>query len=249
MGKTSRNAPCPCGSGKKYKKCCLDKDKVRERESKAGKAGAAGVQQEGAVRSRPAREIQGLISEAANFAMNNKPVEMCLAMSEAWERLKKEKPPEINSLKALDRHFCDDFQIYNMLQEYEMELGNAGADDPSFYEKRLGYCQEFLNLLPNSEPLVLENMGRAKGETLFALGRLEEGDKVFEQLVQEFPKSPWPYISWGDMYCGYRNSVTDYKKAESIYREALTKDINEEKVVLSRLETLEKKAAKGDREG
>jgi SEC-C motif-containing protein len=22
-GKTGRNAPCPCGSGKKYKKCCL----------------------------------------------------------------------------------------------------------------------------------------------------------------------------------------------------------------------------------
>jgi len=24
--KISRNAPCPCGSGKKYKKCCMDKD-------------------------------------------------------------------------------------------------------------------------------------------------------------------------------------------------------------------------------
>jgi len=23
MSKLSRNAPCPCGSGKKYKKCCL----------------------------------------------------------------------------------------------------------------------------------------------------------------------------------------------------------------------------------
>jgi uncharacterized protein YecA (UPF0149 family) len=23
MAKISRNAPCPCGSGKKYKKCCL----------------------------------------------------------------------------------------------------------------------------------------------------------------------------------------------------------------------------------
>ncbi len=23
MAKTGRNAPCPCGSGKKYKKCCL----------------------------------------------------------------------------------------------------------------------------------------------------------------------------------------------------------------------------------
>jgi tetratricopeptide (TPR) repeat protein len=25
MGKTGRNAPCPCGSGKKFKKCCIDK--------------------------------------------------------------------------------------------------------------------------------------------------------------------------------------------------------------------------------
>jgi uncharacterized protein YecA (UPF0149 family) len=24
--KIGRNAPCPCGSGKKYKKCCLDKN-------------------------------------------------------------------------------------------------------------------------------------------------------------------------------------------------------------------------------
>ena len=23
MAKIGRNAPCPCGSGKKYKKCCL----------------------------------------------------------------------------------------------------------------------------------------------------------------------------------------------------------------------------------
>jgi len=30
--KTGRNAPCPCGSGKKYKKCCLDKDQQIERK-------------------------------------------------------------------------------------------------------------------------------------------------------------------------------------------------------------------------
>ncbi len=27
--KVGRNAPCPCGSGKKYKKCCLDKDREK----------------------------------------------------------------------------------------------------------------------------------------------------------------------------------------------------------------------------
>jgi tetratricopeptide (TPR) repeat protein len=29
MSKISRNAPCPCGSGKKYKKCCLQQDENR----------------------------------------------------------------------------------------------------------------------------------------------------------------------------------------------------------------------------
>ena len=26
MAKVSRNEPCPCGSGKKYKKCCFNKN-------------------------------------------------------------------------------------------------------------------------------------------------------------------------------------------------------------------------------
>lgn len=32
MAKTGRNAPCPCGSGKKYKKCCLRKHEEEQRQ-------------------------------------------------------------------------------------------------------------------------------------------------------------------------------------------------------------------------
>lgn len=35
MAKTGRNDPCPCGSGNKYKKCCLTKDEAAEREQLA----------------------------------------------------------------------------------------------------------------------------------------------------------------------------------------------------------------------
>jgi len=28
--KIGRNDPCPCGSGKKYKKCCLKKDELKK---------------------------------------------------------------------------------------------------------------------------------------------------------------------------------------------------------------------------
>jgi hypothetical protein len=33
--KTQRNDPCPCGSGKKYKKCCIGKDLVNSKDSQA----------------------------------------------------------------------------------------------------------------------------------------------------------------------------------------------------------------------
>lgn len=36
-----RNQPCPCGSGKKYKHCCLAKDEEAERASRAQQASAA----------------------------------------------------------------------------------------------------------------------------------------------------------------------------------------------------------------
>lgn len=31
--KVGRNDPCPCGSGKKYKKCCLARDEAAARQS------------------------------------------------------------------------------------------------------------------------------------------------------------------------------------------------------------------------
>lgn len=37
MPKTGRNEPCPCGSGKKYKHCCLHKDQAAEHASLAPK--------------------------------------------------------------------------------------------------------------------------------------------------------------------------------------------------------------------
>jgi hypothetical protein len=42
-----RNDPCPCGSGKKYKRCCLDKDRM----SKVGDLGAR--DEEGRLLGRP----------------------------------------------------------------------------------------------------------------------------------------------------------------------------------------------------
>ncbi|HZB93243.1 MAG TPA: SEC-C metal-binding domain-containing protein [Stellaceae bacterium] len=41
MAKIGRNEPCPCGSGKKYKRCCLAKDAKAEIRALAAAAPAA----------------------------------------------------------------------------------------------------------------------------------------------------------------------------------------------------------------
>ena len=41
MTKLGRNAPCPCGSGQKYKRCCLPKHEVAAAERAAAAAPAA----------------------------------------------------------------------------------------------------------------------------------------------------------------------------------------------------------------
>jgi Flp pilus assembly protein TadD len=40
-----RNDPCPCGSGKKYKRCCLDKDQTTARAERARTTALAEQQQ------------------------------------------------------------------------------------------------------------------------------------------------------------------------------------------------------------
>lgn len=59
MAKPGRNDHCPCGSGKKYKKCCLAKDEAAEREAAAVVRVARDVQQ--AEKRRGLREVREAI--------------------------------------------------------------------------------------------------------------------------------------------------------------------------------------------
>ncbi len=43
--KTGRNDPCPCGSGKKYKRCCLEQDQQDQRDAETALAAALAEQQ------------------------------------------------------------------------------------------------------------------------------------------------------------------------------------------------------------
>ena len=51
MAKTGRNDPCPCGSGKKYKQCCLARDEAAATATRAAQAAAVPARRPGPLRS------------------------------------------------------------------------------------------------------------------------------------------------------------------------------------------------------
>ena len=65
MAKTGRNDPCPCGSGKKYKQCCLAKDEAVERAALAERSAAQ-------TPGRPGLEFADIVERlAAAFPLDN----------------------------------------------------------------------------------------------------------------------------------------------------------------------------------
>ena len=134
--------------------------------------------------------------------------------------------------------------LSNWCQDLESELHNAGRDDNSFYQKRINYCTEFCQILPESGEMIIHNMMRAIAESYFSLGIIDMGEKTYQTLVEKFPTSVWAYIGWGDMY--YLWTLNDvipknYNKAKSIYEKALTVNkLDDRNEVIDRLKELEK---------
>ena len=220
MAKIGRNAPCPCGSGKKYKKCCLNK-KSPEIVEKVD-------------------ELNDLMQQGYVLLEKNQFSKACDVWLEFWDKLKVRFKPDFVDVTETDNVFSGFQSVYNWCQDLEAELGNAGTKNESYYQQRIDYCSEFCQLFPESDSLLMHNMKRAIAESHFALDEYEQGDKLFEALVDEYPDNIWGYIGWGDMYflCMNKNQKPDYKKAQEIYNLALGKDLKDESDLVERLEDL-----------
>jgi hypothetical protein len=225
--KIGRNDPCPCGSGKKYKKCCLDKDHVWS-----------------------SRELDDLMQKGYRFwekRLNTKASEIWL---DVWDRLKARFSPDMKSIGDAERIFSGEELLVNWCQDLEVVLGNAALDDGSFHLKRMDYCSEFCALFPKSASLILFNMKRAVAEGHFGMGDAAKGDRAFRKLIEDFPRNIWGYIGWGDMYLWPMNDQDspDYEKAEKIYKMALGKGLEDEEGLEERLHEVKEAKKEGKKE-
>ena len=70
MPRTGRNDPCPCGSGKKYKLCCLEKDRAAEFATAVRQRVALQAQKDNQAAQRKDYQAALLESQALDAASN-----------------------------------------------------------------------------------------------------------------------------------------------------------------------------------
>ena len=81
MAKIGRNQPCPCGSGKKYKKCCINKPKSNSPT----------------VQNRD--ELDLLMEKGWSLLQKNETANACDVWIELWNSLKNRFKPEFRDIK------------------------------------------------------------------------------------------------------------------------------------------------------
>lgn len=317
MIKIGRNDPCPCGSGKKYKKCCIGKElklkadlsppameprakhripnlssykKVNALTSEeiieklkelgisfeeeafsqdvetfyaAGEITDKWLQQQSIsintqiidfthcaawvlwerfapVQNLPAEALSQLYTSGMDDSINRDPIAACDKWLKLWDGIKYRVNPARKNLKYLDKHYEYVFSIRNFVQDVEFELNKAGDKNPAYFEKRIVYCQEFCDLFPKEDVLILHDMQRSLAESYSFLGKYDQADDTFRKLAADYPDNPWSYIGWGDIY--FIDMKQNFSKAKELYEKALaiSKVPEDVEIVKERLESLNK---------
>jgi tetratricopeptide (TPR) repeat protein len=163
-----------------------------------------------------------LVQHGYQLLASKGPQEAVKKWLEAWELIKEMATPEMRTTEAFAKahpHLTE--IVFNWASDLEMELGNAGIDDPVYHEHRVRFVDEFLAQFPDEEDSWHVQLLRAKGEALFRLGRPEEGAAAYQALIDRCPDEAWAYIGWSDQYHFGWGVPVDFERAEALLLQAL----------------------------
>lgn len=158
-----------------------------------------------------------------------------------WQWVKTRVTPARNTLAAFDRAFVGTQCVFNRCQDFEMELGNAGPEDPAYYRMLIQYAQEFLATFAGLEWEMRGNFLRAEANANWNLGEIETAEQQFAAIIAQNPDWAWGYVGWSDHFWLDRGAPRNYERAEDLLQQALARpNLEDRDAVLERLRDLRK---------
>ena len=140
----------------------------------------------------------------------------CDIWLDAWDEIKNLFVEGFaENIDDLDKKYKWSQWITNYVQFLEMELGNAGIDNPSYHVKRIEYCRELLQW-SGSDDLLIANTRCAMAEAYFESGNESECDRLFQEWLKDDPDWALGYLAWAECYIHKEDGTRYYDKAEEI---------------------------------
>lgn len=225
-----RNDLCYCGSGKKYKKCCMNKDKSKDIEK--------------------LDFIDHCISKAEWYLKRKETRKGHALYRMAWFDVKDIcKENNIKSISEYDEKYEGYDSLLNWLQDYDNLLEMCDEEDKLYERLELwNSVEEIFDLNDEKNLYWKERTIRETANTEFRLGNEHKATKIIEEYLNEKENWVWGYIEMADWYDNKRDEKHyNLEKAKNILlKTEQIKDIEDMDAVYERLESIYDKL--GDKE-
>ena len=186
-----RNDPCPCGSGRKFKKCCLDK--ARPETSLSAK-------------NRPVREEHRAISDwmeagYLHLAKDRNAVKALECWKACWRELQLRLPPTLldpEDAEAIGAFEGHEF-LGNWLQDFQMLLMDHAGTNLAAAEYAVAYFGGLLARFPAMPDLMRENLRADLARCAAYSGKPQEALILAEALIADSPHRAQGYVLLAEM--------------------------------------------------
>ena len=218
--KISRNSPCPCGSGKKYKKCCLLKSK-EEREKAEVTAELVDrfidklyeMTQEEKVKNEKLHNRMKNIMIYHERLNEKKLIRDYLEVINSMVEYAKKH--DIHSFEELDECIIIGYPFESVIDDFEIDISNVKVSKDDLIKVNESIDQVIANFdLDNNSK---DNLLRCKVNNLFRMGNDKEGEQIILDWINTGRHSIFSYVELIDDY----KMIGNLKKAKYYYDEGL----------------------------
>lgn len=218
--RASRNDPCPCGSGRKYRHCCLKRD-----------AATAAAVATGCVPPDPTLLEAMMIG--LDSASDGRDDLACSILDAGWHQLRERLTPAMTSLEALDRFTAGQCTSDDLAYEFMTSLENAATRDAKFGAMGVAFCTFFLEQFLDEDDHNRANAQATLGLCHFCAGDAAQGEAVLRDLIDDDPLAAIGYVYLADAL-GFRRfpwhdgAVLDAARAVAVLEEAVAADVEDD---------------------
>lgn len=207
------NEPCPCGSGAKYKYCCL-------REKKRGAANDD-LSDEGGWRRELARAVN------AGFEARQQGDAQAAADTwlDGWKKVRAQIPAGVATLSGLERETDGQRSLVSWVFTTVNLLRHLGADHPDYADAGAEFLADILGQFPGESDDNQRNLRADRAWLLAAADRWDEADEEFDHLLEDFPTHAAGYAARADALLTHRPDAAD--EAVEILEAALEQPVDD----------------------